>query len=232
MKIGIFTDPHYSSQEVTCGVRYNRRSLKKIEQALAYFTEQHCELVICLGDLIDKESNHQKEIDNLRQIAAVIRQYDLPFICVMGNHDGFAFEVEEFYGILGTEPPSHLEMDGNHLLFLDACYFENGNHYLPGDSDWTDTHYPHTDALTAELNRIDGNVYVFMHQNIDPNIDEYHSLSNAADIRQILEQSGKVKAVYQGHYHHGNTATHNGIPYITYPAMCQNENAVFCIDMD
>ncbi len=232
MKIGVFTDPHYSSQEVTCSVRYNRRSLKKIDQALAYFTEQHCDLVICLGDLIDKESDHQKEIDNLKQIAAVIHQYDLPFICVMGNHDGFAFEIEEFYRILGIEPPSYLKIDDKHLLFLDACYFKNGNHYMPGDSDWTDTYYPHIKHLRTTLDGIDGDAYVFMHQNVDPDIDEYHSLSNAAEIRRILEQSGKVKAVYQGHYHHGNRSTHNGIDYITYPAMCQNDDAVFCIDIE
>lgn len=231
MKIGIFTDPHYSSQELTCGVRYNRRSLRKIEQALARFSEQRCDLVICLGDLIDKENDHTKEIDNLKQIAAVIKKYALPFVCVMGNHDGFAFEVDEFYRVLGIDPPSRLEFNGNHLLFLDACYFENGNHYRPGDSDWTDTCYPFTDTLKNELDHIKGNVYVFMHQNIDPEIDEYHSLSNAVEIRRILEQSGKVKAVYQGHYHHGNTATHNGIDYITYPAMCQNDEAVFFIDI-
>ena len=33
MRIGIFTDPHYSSKEVSCGVRYNSLSLKKIGYA-------------------------------------------------------------------------------------------------------------------------------------------------------------------------------------------------------
>ena len=34
MKLGIFTDSHYSSQEVTCGNRYNSRSLEKIRKAM------------------------------------------------------------------------------------------------------------------------------------------------------------------------------------------------------
>ncbi len=232
MRIGIFTDPHYSSQEVTCSVRYNRRSLKKIEQALDFFTEQRCDLVLCLGDLIDKEADHQTEIGNLKQIADLIGRYSLPFVCVMGNHDGFSFEVDEFYRILGTEPPTVISVGNNHLLFLDACHFANGNHYMPGDSDWTDTCYPDTDGLKATLDGIDGNVYVFIHQNIDPDVCEYHRLSNADVVRDILEQSGKVKAVYQGHYHLGNRSSHNGIEYITYPAMCQNDDAVFCIDIE
>ena len=33
MKIGIFTDSHFSSAEVTCGNRYNSRSLEKIRRA-------------------------------------------------------------------------------------------------------------------------------------------------------------------------------------------------------
>ena len=73
MKLGIFTDSHYSSQEITCGNRYNSRSLEKIKQAYCYFEEEKCDLVICLGDLTDKESTHEKEVENLSKIAQLIR---------------------------------------------------------------------------------------------------------------------------------------------------------------
>ena len=34
MKLGIFTDSHYSSSELTCGCRYNSRSLEKINNSI------------------------------------------------------------------------------------------------------------------------------------------------------------------------------------------------------
>ena len=66
-----------------------------------------------------------------------------------------------------------------------------------------------------------------IHQNIDPDISGDHRLFNSDEINGILASSGKVKAVFQGHYHPGHSSRHNGIRYATFPAMCENEDAVF-----
>ena len=227
MKIGIFTDSHYSSQEITCGNRYNSQSLRKIQEAYQAFEQENCDLVICLGDLIDKESSHAKETENLKKVAHVIRKSSIPTVCVMGNHDAFAFTQKEFYELLGGCQPKTMEKEGKKLLFLDACYFKNGNHYLPGDSDWTDTFYPDVDTLKAQIMDSAEDIYIFLHQNIDPNIQRNHCLFNADEINHLLLNSGKVKAVYQGHYHKGCQSIHNGIRYVAYPAMCENEGVYF-----
>ena len=230
MKIGIFTDSHYSSQAVTCGMRYNSRSLEKIRLAYDHFRNQECGLVICLGDLIDHEGDHSKEIANLQAVARVIRDSGLPTVCVMGNHDGFTFDQEEFYRILGIPQQEMLTLDGITLLFLDACYFRNGVHYKAGDSGWDNTFFPHTDRLEQTLAGIRGDAYVFLHQNIDPTVEENHCLYNAAQVRRILEESGRVRAVLQGHYHPGKETDHNGIRYITFPAMCESDDCRFVAD--
>ena len=67
MKIGIFTDAHYASREVAGSKRQYSRSLQKIEQAYHLFKEENCEMAICLGDLIDKEDCHAKEISKSRR---------------------------------------------------------------------------------------------------------------------------------------------------------------------
>jgi len=72
---------------------------------------------------------------------------------------------------------------------------------------------------------------VFMHQNIDPDIHVSHRLSNDAVIRRVLEENGRVKCVIQGHYHEGAENTVNGIRYLTLPAMCEREDAVFLMDI-
>lgn len=232
MKTGIFTDSHYSSAELTCGKRFNSKSLAKIKEALEYFRAEECDLVICLGDLIDSENEHENEIKHLEEIATAFENSGMKIFAVMGNHDGFAFDVDEFYGILGEEcRPRNLYFDNENLIFIDACYFKNGKHYKRGDSDWTDTFFPHTDKLAKALENVRGNTYIFMHQNIDPSISEDHRLSNDAEVREILEKSGKVKTVFQGHFHPGFQSEHNGISYVAYPAVCENEKAYFIVEL-
>ena len=97
MKIGLYTDSHYSSAKITCGCRYNNQSLRKISQAYEHFEKEGCELVICLGDVIDTEPRVELEIQNLAEIAKVIGKSKIPSVYMMGNHDAFVLEREEFY---------------------------------------------------------------------------------------------------------------------------------------
>ena len=233
MKIGLFTDSHYSSQEVTCGCRYNNQSLRKIREAYTAFEAADCDLVICLGDLTDKEDAHQKEAENLREIAELIAASPIPTVCVMGNHDAFTMSAEEFYGILSGCVPENRELDGKQLLFLDACYYQSGEHYAPGDDlgRWTDTCYPFLDELEQVLSATTKETYIFLHQSVDPAIREDHRLHNADLLAKLFARCGKVKAVYQGHYHPGMESEHDGIRYITLPAMCERENAYFILTL-
>ncbi len=231
MKLGIFTDSHYSSQEVTCGNRFNSKSLDKIKEAYAFFEKEDCEMVICLGDLIDKEDSHDKEVENLKKVSAIITTSPLPTRVVMGNHDGFAFEKDEFYGILGIEEPKDIYVEGKNLLFLDGCYFKSGQHYAPGDKNWKDTFLPHQEALKEKLSGLKDDTYIFIHQNIDPAIRSDHRLFNADKVFEIIQGSKTVKAVFQGHYHKGTTSQYDGIKYITPKAMCENEKAYLCFDL-
>ena len=232
MKIGILTDPHYSSAPLTCGKRFNNQSLRKIKEALQHFKAENCELVILLGDVTDTEPTRAQEAENVVQVSAALQETGIETVCLMGNHDAFVFTEQEFYELLGDQYRARLiSRDGLNLLFLDACYFKTGVHYLPGDSDWTDTFYPHTQQLREVLAGLKGDVYVFMHQNIDPEVPLDHCLSNAELMRAILQESGKVKGVYQGHYHPGHQTVHEGIQYTTFAAMCENEGAYHILEL-
>ena len=231
MKLGLFTDPHYSSRTLSCGVRYNSRSLDKIRKAYTHFAANGCELVICLGDLIDTEDSIDKIRQNLKCIAEVIRASGIPTYCLRGNHDAFLLEYGEFYSILGGCEPRDVELDGKHLIFADACYFKDGRRYSPGDTDWTDTFYPFAKELAAKLECVTGDAYVFMHQNIDPSAPPDHRLANADEMFDVINRSGAARAVFQGHYHKGCTSQYGGVKYITLPAVCEHENAYFIYDI-
>ncbi len=204
MKIGFFTDSHYSSAKLTHGCRYNSRALEEIKKAFAFFSEQKCGLVICLGDLIDHENVHLDEIFHLQEISAVIKKHKLKTIVLMGNHDAFSFSQKEFYDILGEDcKPNNFKINEKNFFFLDACHFKNGRHYTPDGGDWTDTYVPNLTEFSQQLENAFGDCYVFMHQNVDANIREDHRIANDNEFRTIIERSQKVKTVYQGHYHPG-----------------------------
>lgn len=85
MKVGLFSDPHYSTAPVTCEKRYNNQSLLKIQTALNHFQAENCDLVICLGDLIDTEENHVQEIINLQKVA--------PFFMLLRSRSSLSWEI-------------------------------------------------------------------------------------------------------------------------------------------
>lgn len=232
MKIGLFSDPHYSSQELTGGNRRNNLSLGKMAAALDAFAAAGCDRVICLGDLTDTEDTKEKEIANMKEIAALFGRFSMPITVIMGNHDAYVFESGEFYGLLGGCEPSDVHENGVHLLFLDLNYTADGVRYTPHGFRWDDVGLPDPAALQAQLDALDGDVYLFMHQNIDPAIPAAdHRLANADTVCRILEQSGKVRAVYQGHYHWGNRSVRNGVEYVTLPAMAVYDDTSIIIEV-
>ena len=223
MKIGLYSDPHYSSQELTGGNRYNRRSLDKMRAAYADFTAAECDLIVCLGDLTDTEDTHEKEAANMAQIAALFAACSIPTVCVMGNHDAYVFEPEEFYALLGGCAPTDVVAEGKTLMFLSANHNPDGTPYHPHAFQWYACHVP-TEGLAERLAAAEGDVTVFLHQNLDAACPADHRPDNADEVCRILAESGKVKTVYQGHFHWGADTEKDGVHYVTLPAMCCYEN--------
>lgn len=62
---------------------------------------------------------------------------------------------------------------------------------------------------------------VFVHQRLDEAPIEGYRIYSRAAVRSILEKSGKVLAVFQGHSHKNELQTLEGIPYVTLAAMVE-----------
>ena len=151
MKIGLFADAHYSSQEITCGKRRNSLSLGKLRAAYAFFVEQKCGLCVSLGDLIDKNGSHAEDVRRLEEVKEVIAASGIETVCIMGNHDAFTFGREEYYRILGGCVPADRTADGVRLIFPDTCFFRSGERYTPAGGDWTDCFLPAEGAFLSAL---------------------------------------------------------------------------------
>ena len=226
MKIGLFTDSHYSSIS-------GPDVLDRIEKAFVEFKKEKCDLAVFLGDLLHDDVSHEKEMQNLKAVGDIFREFRKPVFAVIGNHDTNLFAKDEFYRLLGEEfRPQNVVFQEKLLLFIDGCYFQNGEEYRPGHTGGVDTWYPDTDALRQQLERFSGqDAYVFTHQVLDLSSGSVQRIQNAAQIRGILEESGKVRRVFQGHSHKLVESDINGIHYMTLPAMHDSENAYYILDL-
>ena len=64
---------------------------------------------------------------------------------------------------------------------------------------------------------------MFAHQRLD--VGSPYGVKNAPGIRKILENSGKVRAVFQGHSHSSDYKEIGGIHYCTLVAMVEGSEA-------
>ncbi len=236
MKLGIFTDCHASTKEISVRTRRPSLSKGKIREAIAAFQRAGCDAVICLGDLADAFGTYEENAQFLRELAEIISALSVPFYCVLGNHDCENFEKEEFYKIAGWKtPPAYVDFGDCRLVFLDACYHSNGGAYSPAGVNWKDCFLPPkgVEALQHALDTAGTQkIHVFLHQCLDPMIDARHILQNAEEIRTMLQSAPNVCGVHQGHCHWGGENIAEGIPYHTYPAMCEGEeNRYFVVEI-
>ena len=128
------------------------------------------------------------------------------------------------------------------FIVLDGNCNEDGSDYDSGNFDWTKAFVPagQKEWLWQELKKDDLPVVIFIHELLDTfsGIDKELCIGNAEEIVSILEQSGKVVAVIQGHHHAGNYSFRHGIHYFTMKGMIEgslpenNSFAVIEIDKD
>lgn len=234
LRLGLFADSHYSDREISCRTRRPSHSYRKIGEAMRAFAAAGADAAVILGDLVDACRDRSSDRAELERVGRLITSFCLPVYCLRGNHDCDNFTAHDFYAISGlAEPPfSAPAGEGRVMIFLDANFRADGRRYLPHAVDWTDSSLPQEDVerLRRELARSDvGEATVFIHQRLDGCDDERYNIENSREIREILESSGKVRRVFQGHYHKGDLRTVNGIEYVTLAAMCEGEENSYTI---
>src|SRR5690606_1287608 len=102
-----------------------------------------------------------------------------------------------------------------------ACFRSDFVPYGRKNSRWDDANLPaaELDWLRSDLEAAAGPVIVLIHQRLD--VQNHYGVKNAADARKLLEQSGKVLAVFQGHSHKNDYREIEGIHYVTLAAMIE-----------
>ena len=220
--IGLMTDLHYADKAPT-KTRFYREALGKLDEAVDSFNQKKPAFVVELGDLIDKATTVEQELEWLSTIEKRYARLAVPRHYVFGNHCVTTLTKEEFAAHTGRSKTPHyaFEEAGVTFIVLDACFREDGVAYGRDNFDWKDTFIPAAELewLQTQLTAAKGPVIIFAHQRLDNSAP--HNVKNASAVRAVLEKSGKVLAVFQGHSHKNDYQQIEGIHYCTLVAMVE-----------
>jgi predicted phosphodiesterase len=225
VRIGLMTDLHYADKAAT-KTRFYREALAKLDEAVEHMNREKPAAVVELGDFIDQADSVERELEWLGIMESHYAKLALPRYYVLGNHCVGTLTKQEFAErTKATGGHAVFEQGGVTFLLLDACFRGDGVAYGRKNFDWQDANLPKGELewLASELGRAGGPVIVLAHQRLD--FDKAHAVRNAAEVRVLLENSGKVLAVFQGHSHANDYQQINGIHYTTLKAMVEGSGA-------
>lgn len=184
-----------------------------------------------LGDFKDQDTPpvESRTLEHLQRVETVFRGFRGPRYHVLGNHDMDSLSKKQFLknventGIDPNRSYYSFDVPGLHCVVLDACYRADGSDYDHGHFDWTDANIPphELDWLRQDLAASESPVVVFIHQLLDGEGSVY--VKNALEVRQVLQGSDKVLAVFQGHHHEGAYSRIEGIHYYTLPGIVEGQ---------
>jgi alkaline phosphatase len=220
---GMVTDVHYADKDMRIN-RYYRDSIAKLEQCVGAFNESNLAFAVMLGDFIDKAPDRAVELEYLTTMRQVFSQYAGDKHFVLGNHDLARLSKAEYLAHCGAVSPlSYYSFDagGYHFIILDANFRSDETAYDAGNFKWADACIPTAEQewLAQDLRNANGmKAIVCVHQNLHDESSPY-GVKNAKAVRRLLEKSGNVLAVMQGHDHKGAYAKINGVHYFTLKAL-------------
>lgn len=230
VRFGLITDLHYADKN-PAGSRHYRESLGKLAEAGEHFEKVKPDFVVELGDLIDRAASVDVEMRYLKRINKDFAALPGKKHYVLGNHCVDTLKKEEFLGEVGQKA-SYYSFDvgaksakgdaaGFHFVVLDSCFRSDGEPYGRRNFKWTDPNIPAKELawLAADLKKSKKKAIVFAHQRLD--VANNHAVKNAAAVRKVLEASGNVLAVFQGHSHKNDHKDINGIHYCVHRAMVE-----------
>ncbi|MHC4993667.1 MAG: metallophosphoesterase family protein [Planctomycetota bacterium] len=225
LTVGLMTDLHYADKEPK-GTRHYRDTLDKLAEATQQLRAAQPDFVVELGDFIDAAESVKTELGYLRRINREFAPAFADRHYVLGNHCVDTLTKQEFLDGVGQKKSYYsFNRGGRHFVLLDSCFRSDHQPYQRKNFTWTDPNIPpaELDWLKDDLKRNTKPTVVFAHQRLDAS--KNHSVKNAAAVREILEKSGHVQAVFQGHSHKNEHQQINGIHYVTLRAMVEGAGA-------
>ena len=244
VRFGMLSDIHYADRE-PAGERFYRQSPGKVKECIDRINPEKLDFVIELGDFKDQDvvPDEANTLKYLTTIESVFQKFDGPTYHVLGNHDMDGISKAQFLerventGIPTANSYYSFTRKGIHFVVLNGNFTSDGKEYDHGNFSWDDAFIPASQVnwLKDDLESNKLPVIVFIHQMLDDSKNVKQAVQNAGEVRQILEQSGRVLCVFQGHVHEERYNLINGIHYYSVNAVVDGDghenNAYMIVDI-
>lgn len=228
MKLIIFSDIHYGPKDRGWHKGLKRKLTQYAEPLTKELIKKINKIkpdgVIILGDLIEDMKDNKLDKINLKKIYSVIKTINVPYYLLAGNHDLRTLSRADFEEATELKDWTFSkDVNGYHLVFLglssdDNLSQDNGGILKTRELSKEDVNWLKSDLTNNSLPTL-----VFIHYGLaEDNMvgnwwfeenPEHALLQNRKEVKEILEKSGNVLAVFSGHQHWTKTITENGIPY-------------------
>ncbi|HEY3369648.1 MAG TPA: metallophosphoesterase [Prolixibacteraceae bacterium] len=208
LRFGLITDVHYADRP-HFKERYYNQSLRKLGEFIHVMNKEQVDFIVELGDFKDQDEvpNEANTLKYLTDVEAVFQQFKGPTYHVLGNHDMDGITKTQFLerventGIAKDKNYYSFDQKGFHFIVMDGNYTGDEKDYNKDNYRGVESWIPvkQVEWLKQDLKADKFPAIVFIHQLLDNSKGMKRSAQNAPEVRKIMEDSGKVLCVFQGH---------------------------------
>lgn len=209
-------------------------SIPIIDKLIEKINEYKPDMCVCLGDLIEDTFNHDKDIINFTYIWNKLKNINVPFYSVLGNHDlrtmNSRSELEEIMKV--PNATFSFDLKGYHFIILTSNIRED----LGGDDGGI---YKAQCVLEEEIKWLKEDLsknklpcIIFTHFGLaeDRQIGNYWFeknpqsglMNNRKVIKEIIKSNNNVIAVFNGHQHWTKQLQEDKINYYVVGSLTDN----------
>lgn len=238
MKFAIINDAHIGLEDAGYFKGIQRKLTHQAERLIQEFVkkmngDEHPEFVVNLGDSIEDVNDRDQDFGLFDKSRKLLADLNVPVYTLIGNHDVRTLSSSDLAKLFGYEE-MYYSFDHGGFHFVALSFVMTGNHTVDLGDIFAEVPADQLKWLKQDLAMTDKPTVVFMHYGLaDDDMQgnfwfetapEKGLLSNRAQVRKILEDSGKVKAVFTAHQHWNRMHEHAGIPYFTITSLVENFN--------
>jgi len=234
VRFGLIADTHAHDLDSPLEGKW----MSHTEERLAAFTtamnEWGPDFVIELGDFINgwvvlgaEPGDPARIPDILAWANGLYDAFDGPAYHVIGNHDVYNLDKTQYLDALDIDATYYsFDVGSYHFVVLDVQYAEDGSdlaHTYTGVAGFVPE--PEFEWLRADLEASEQPTIVFVHQILDDFIEEWGraTVINQLELQRLFAEDGDVIAVFQGHDHENVHNVIDGIHYVTFEAMVDQD---------
>jgi 3',5'-cyclic AMP phosphodiesterase CpdA len=227
VRFALISDVHFGPRA------YHEGKLRKLTDRAGELCERFVErmnrvekpeLVVNLGDVIE-DKNREADLEEYARFIKALSGLDAPVRHVAGNHDQIYLTRQDLCDLWGHSGELYYSFDfgGLHFLVLRTDEVRGTAVHLPAEqleftrADLAGTRLPSIVLMhhPASEQRLEGNRWFERAPHVCRVVER-------GALRKVLEASGKVLGVFNGHVHWNHFDVIRGIPYVTLQSLTEN----------